>query len=152
MRFADGFRSTEDTIERHREVIEKKGAVWVGKLGRPVGTKITGPITTQVDDGEPSYLFLVQRVGTQYDAFRGRIVSVAREVPEGEEGLVPKYYKDSGFLDEVTFWVKISSLAKVKAGGLSEYRVASSGRPLLSTLRSSMAPAFAIKYGRGVDY
>lgn len=152
MRFSDGFLSAEDTIARHLEILNKHGAVWIGKLGKPLGDKWISLANKQAAEGETTHLFLVQKVGANYEAHRGRVLQMAKQLPVEEAKLVPKYYAENNIIRQVSFWVKMSSLTKVKPGGLIEYRIASSGRPLPSTLRKSMAALFVIKEGRGVDY
>lgn len=152
MRFADGFLSAEDTIARHLEVIERHGAVWIGKLGKALGDNWIAIANEQCRRGEATYLLLVQKSGSSYEAHRGRVLEITKQLPSDGAKLVPKYYHENSITRQVSFWVKLASLVKVKQGGLMEYRIASSGRPLPSTLRKSMAALFVVKEGRGIDY
>jgi len=117
MRFADGFLSAEDTIARHREVLEKHDAVWIGKLGKRLGEKWIKIANEQVSEGSTTYLFLVQKEGTEYVAHRCRVLQMSTSVPPDEENLIPKYYEENGIRRQVSFWIKLGSLTKVKKGG-----------------------------------
>jgi hypothetical protein len=152
MRFSDGFLSAEDTVLRHMEVLNKHGLVWIGKVGKPLGEKWIAHVNLQVAESEPAFLFLVQKVGKTYEAHKAKILQVAKTLPESERKKVPKYYHESEIFGQVSLWVKLGSITKLSQGALLEYRIASSGRPLLSSLRNSMAALFVIKEGRGVDY
>lgn len=152
MRFADGFMSSVDTVAEHQAVIKEHGAVWIGKLGKPLGEKSIERANRQCEDGVPTYLLLVQKAGRDYEACRGNVIAMARELPQGQKKLVPKYYDKNNLTPQITFWVKLSKIVGMKKGSLREYRIASSGRPLPSTLRKSMAGLFVIKEGEGIDY
>ena len=152
MRFADGFIASVDTVAEHRAVIKEHGAVWIGKLGRPLGGKSIERVNMQCENGVPTYLLLVQKVGRDYEACRGSVIAMARELPRGQKKLVPKYYDKNNLTSQITFWTKLSEIVEMKKDGLGEYRIASSGKPLPSTLRKSMAGLFVVKEGKGIDY
>jgi hypothetical protein len=121
-------------------------------VGKTLGEKWIARANQQVGEDEPTFLFLVQKVGKTYEAHKCKILQVERNLPVSEIKKVPKYYKESEIFGQVTLWIKLGSLVKLNQGALLEYRVASSGRPLLSSLRNSMAALFVVKEGRGVDY
>ena len=154
MRFADGFMASSivSTVAEHQAVIMQHGAVWYGKVGKTLASHIIGAIHEQLAAGIPTYAILVQKVGSEYEGFQGTIAEVAKTLPRGAKKLVPPYYDKNDITRKVTVWTKLTSISAIQKGNLKGYRVASSGRPLLSSLRKSMAGNFVVKEGEGIDY
>ena len=153
MRFADAFLSIEDTIEEHDAVIKKHGAVWMGKIGKPLGKQHILRIQTQVTAHIPSHLYLVQRLKGKYLASRGTIVNVSVTPPsKKEKDLIPTYYAERGILRQISLWFKLTSIERLESVALSQIRIASSGMPVPETLSKSMAALFIVHEGKGDDY
>jgi len=144
MRFADSVLQINDTIKEHHEIITKHGAAWIGKLGKPLGPNHVKAVNRQVAAGHTTYLFLVQKVKGDYLFYQGKIVAVAEALPEKDRRLVPSYYRDK----KLAFWTKLSSLELVPTRILNNYHIASSSRPVLGTLKRSMAALFVLNEGQ----
>lgn len=151
MRFSDKLHSVEDTIQAHSEVIKQHGAVWIGKLGKPLSHLHIKQINEQCLKGIPSYLYLVQNLGGRYGAYRGTVVEMSRTLPEAEEYLVPVYYKERGILGQAGFWTKVSRIESLKDGELNELHIATSGSSVPYTLATSIAALFVVREGRGME-
>lgn len=143
MRFADSVLQVKDTIKEHHDIIEKHEAVWIGKLGKPLGPDSIKAVNRQVEADYTTYLFLVQKVRGEYAVYRGKVMAVAKELPEKERKLVPSYYRDK----KLSFWTKLSSIEPVSPRVLNNYHIASSSRPVLGTLKRSMAGMFVLNEG-----
>jgi hypothetical protein len=82
MRFADGFLSARDTIAEHKAVIARRGCVRVGKLGKTLAEYRIRRLTRQCQEDTPTYLFLVQKVGQEYEIHRANMLDVSRCLPD----------------------------------------------------------------------
>jgi hypothetical protein len=152
MRFSDAFMSVDDTIVEHQEVIDRHNSVWVAKVGKPLGAKHIETIRKQIKEGIPTYVYLVQRVGTEYKGYRGTLAEIQREKPDSAK-LMPAYYKRKGIDSTSQLWMKVTKLTAVpKKDGLSKLHIASSKRSVPKTLATSMAAIFVIKDGPGSTY
>ncbi|MHC4176893.1 MAG: hypothetical protein ACYSWU_05270 [Planctomycetota bacterium] len=152
MRFADGFLSAQDTIDRHKEVLAEHGVVRIGKLGKTLGRAHVDRVNRQCEERVRTYLFLAQKVGRQYEVYRGKIVNIGYSLPRGEKNLVPKYYDALKITEQVSVWMKLSTLVKAKPHEFRDYRIASSKKPVLNALWGSMAAIFVIEEGIPMNY
>jgi len=149
MRYSDLLHSVDDTIHLHREVLDRHGAVWVGKLGKPLARSHIAQVESQVQRGIPTYLFLVQRTAGRYEVYRGTVVEMARALPAAEGHLVPEYYEALGILAQVGFWTKVCRIERLDPGCLDALRVSTSGSAVPYSLITSMAGMFIVEEGRG---
>lgn len=150
MRFSNEMSRVKDVIEAHRAVIDEHKAVWLGKMGKPLGMPKVDKLNAQSKSGVPTYVFMVQRVKGVYQVYRGTVLEVARRRPE--RALVPPYYLKDNIVQYVSLWIKLSQLEKVNLDELSNYRIASSGMAVPATLTRSMAALFFIKEGKGLPF
>lgn len=146
IRFSDDLYSIGDTIGRHREILARSGAVWLGKFGKPLAAKRIELINEQVAAETPSYLYLVRKRprSAGYDSFRGGILKMSRDEDDVEQKLVPGYYDRLNLWGLVGFWVKLSTLDPLPPDGLKHLRVLRSNMPLTDSLRSSVAGMFIV--------
>lgn len=154
IRFSDSFMSVEDTIAEHRKILKEHGTAWFAKVGRPLGQKNIDTINEQCAAGVPTYLVLVQNVGshgkTEYRAYKCRIVVMQPNFPKKEQHLFPEYYEDQNVTRAGSLWTKFSNITEMPKGGLTQYHIASSQLTVTSTLKKSMAAMFIIKDGAGI--
>jgi len=143
MRFADSMMSIDDTIVEHQAIIKSRGAVWIGKIGKTLAELHIEKINMQCKQREKAYLFLVQKMESQYNIYRGDVMQMARTLPSNETAMVPKYFRNTG----ASFWTKLSKLSPVQKITMGDYHIASSHRPILGTLKRSMAALFVIGEG-----
>lgn len=145
LRYSDKLNAAAETIPEHQKVISKSGAVWFGKLGRPVSINHVDKINKQIADGIPSFLYLVQRVGRNYETYCGTIVQITKNCPKDERELIPAYYYYKDIVDEIALWTKLSKIELVDQAALNKLVVATSGMPVLESLSSSMAAHFIVR-------
>ena len=139
-----------DTIDEHRRVLKKEGAVWFGKLGRGIKLSTIAIIKKQVYLGRPAYLFLFQR-SVATNIHRCRIVSIEHRKPAAEDEMIPQYYYDYELEGRMGLWVKIASLVKCTSKGLDNYHTASSGNKAMQSALRSMAGVFVISDGASTN-
>lgn len=146
IRFSDDLHSVGDTIGEHRDVLDRVGAVWLGKFGKTLAVRHVDAINMQIDAERPSYLYLIrkcQRSGG-YDAFRGDIRAISRDETDVERSLVPRYYDRLNLWPLVGVWIKLSSLEDIDPVDLQRVCVLRSNMPLAESLRLSMAGMFIV--------
>jgi hypothetical protein len=145
MRFSDRMGFTQNTIAAHREVIQKRGATWLGKMGKTLGLGKVARINRQCRDRVPTFIYLVQKAPGGYQVYCGKISEVRRKLPPGGRRLVPEYYEANGLEKFMRLWIKLSSLHQVSSFEIADYVISSSGMPTLSTLGRSMAALFVVR-------
>lgn len=127
----------------HKQVIKEHGAVWLGKMGKTLGGKHILTMDKQRAEGIPTFLYLVQRVGSKYEVFRGTTLEIKKGLPERE--LVPKYYFKEEMFKYISVWIKLSKIESVDSTILNNLMVQSSGMPIGDTLTKSMAAMFVVR-------
>jgi hypothetical protein len=144
MRFADSLCGGVDTISEHRRVLDRSKAVWIAKLGKPLGGQKITELREQIRGGTATYVFLVQRLCRSYQWTRCRLADIAKSLPRDERTLVPAYYYDNNVLGQAATWFKLTDIQKAQSRHVGKLRVLSSGRPIAETLQSSMAAMFVV--------
>jgi MoxR-like ATPase len=119
-----------DTIDRHREVADAKGAVWWGRQSKPgttgLGQDWLKKLRAQLDAGSQTFVFLHGSGGT----WRTRLIELTTDDMDVEQDLVPDYYDPSMFH---SLWVKIREFEEVDpAEIMTGYVLAQSGDPVTS--------------------
>lgn len=150
MRFSDNITGVADTIAAHNGVIQKHGAVWIGKMGKPLGRNYIRRINEQCNQGIVSYLYLVQKGRGGYRVYRGTVLEMCRQIPLKETRLIPNYYTRNRLLNFVGFWVKLSDVNEVSVEVLNNLLISSSGMAVPSSLPRSMAALFVVRDGQGL--
>lgn len=135
-------RPDTPTIRLHQDVIGGRGT-WFGKAGKGLGRNGHLRVQDQVNRDVPTLLFLVTRVVDVLHVHRGSIEQVSYSPPSNPEDF-PAYYASFGLAKQASFWVFVRELLDVGTQDLSDMIVASSGRPILDSLRSS-SPPFIVK-------
>lgn len=146
IRYAD--REVE-TISAHEGLIDKHGAVWLGKIGKPLAQPKINIMNKQIANDIPTFVYLVQKVGQRYETHKGTIDEITRELPT-QKNLIPRYYEQQNILQYVSLWLKISKLTKLDKNGLMRLKVANTGTAVPDALSTSMAGFFVVKEGRGM--
>lgn len=147
MRFADSLCSGVHTIREHQRVIDRKGAVWVGKIGRPLAQHKLDILNGQIQGGTRTFLFLVQKRGREYSWTKATLSQVSRSLQAPARSLVPTYYQELGIAKSVFTWFKVKDLQEATRAEIRELRVVSSGRQITETLAGSMAAMFMVCFG-----
>lgn len=145
LRFGDELAGGYNTIDEHKKVLDQRGCVWFGKVGKPVGERKVKRLMSQIQEGEPTYLYLASRRPGKLLLHRGLLEIVQRERPKHMADAIPGYYTDAGLLDAIASWCLVRSLENVGGKELRRLRVATSAQPLSVSLQDSMAGAFFVK-------
>lgn len=144
VRYADRLHSVGNTILRHEEVIDRQGAVWFGKFGRPLAAVHISKLGAQIREDLATYVYFVERRGGGYRVHQGALLALGRELPPAEAILVPDYYTELNLHRHVGLWAKFSQITAVDESELDRWLVQSSGSRVRDVLRSSMAAMFVV--------
>ena len=145
LRFSDSLLKDGDTITEHNKVISSEGAVWFGKMGSPVSQNHIDRLNKQVQEGIPTFVYLVKGNRRKSTAFRGSLLLASKTLPEGEEHLVSPYYADLDIPKYVKFWVKLTEIIPIEFTDLQKLKVASSVLPIQETLYKSSSGHFILR-------
>lgn len=141
LRFAENFAPAEGTIAAHRNVIDRCGSVWYGKLGSAVSDKNAN---LALNSKEPRLLLIrsggIERYWAYFDA-------VSKTVPD--LSLVPSYYRQMA--EKFGFWFHVLRIVEAPRDEMSQWVVASSGKTLSEASRQSMNPYFIIRPKRSTN-
>ena len=145
IRFSDKVGAIEDTIQAHREVILKHGAVWFGKMGKTLASYHVARMNAQCNRKVPTHIYLIQGGKAPCQIFRATVTEIARSAPTGGKELVPKYYAKNGLTKFIRLWGNVSAIQLMPEGYLSNLFVAKTGSRVSDILHSSMSGLFIVK-------
>lgn len=117
-----------NTIEFHREVAERRGAVWWGRVSKPGTTGLAADrierIRQQLQQGSVTNVYLHSSAST----WRTRLLAITTDPSEVEEALVPDYYNPA---THHSLWVKLADFERTEPSELTEgFVLAQSGEPV----------------------
>jgi hypothetical protein len=145
LRFSDAFLREGNTIPLHQSVLKERGAVWYGKTGKPLARRHVTRINAQCEAGVPTFLYLVQRVGGNYELHKGVVEAMSRDYPKLESSLVPEYYAQQEFLRGIRLWTKLRKLSRAPGEELPKLVLLNTGMPARLSLLHSMAGLFIVR-------
>ena len=135
LRFGEHFAPTCGTIKAHKEVIDKIGFTWYGKMGSKVSETLLKEIL-QLND--PRILLINSGKVGRYWA---HISDYKNEKPSVLE--YPSYYGEKA--DKMNTWFKVTSIESAPKDIMSKCIVISSGAQLGEVSKHSMSPYFIIE-------
>jgi hypothetical protein len=141
MRYSDKF--SDDTIAAHLDVIERKGSVWLGKMGKTLARHHVKTLNEQCGKKIPTYVFLVQKSRGGYEVYRGSLAEVSRTFPENQK-LIPSYYDRQKITSYIRLWQRLTDIKKMDSAVLKRLHIATSGSSAADTIRQSMAALFIV--------
>lgn len=130
-----------ETIERHREVAERRGAVWWGRVTEDprrtgMSARRLGILERQLDRGEETHVFLQGREST----WRTRLREITLDEADVDSNLVPDYYDPK---TAHNLWVKLSDFEQIDPAEIvSDYVLESNGEPVTSSGLGNQGPLF----------
>jgi len=119
-------------------------------MGSPVSQQYIDLMNKQVEDGIPTYVYLVKGNRRQSTAYRSQMVSASKSLPEGEKPLVPSYYHNQDLTKYMKFWVKMTDIIPITFDDLAKMRVASSVLPIHETLGKSSTGHFFLVENKNI--
>jgi len=151
IRFSDKLATTpkDGTINEHEKIRKKLGYVWMGKYGRKLGKRHVTVLNSQIKQGIPTMVFLVQTVNREYDVHMARVQNVSLKIAKADLKAVPEYYRNR--LSEIGVWFKIDKFKKLSGESLKSILISSSGMPAHTTLKESIAGAFIVRLEKSVS-
>ncbi|MCX8495923.1 MAG: AAA family ATPase [Akkermansiaceae bacterium] len=124
------FSLAPQTIERHREVAEKEGAVWWGRRSKAadstgLASEWVVKLEDQLERGSDTFVYLYSRDG---GTWRTRLLDLTSDRSDVDESLVPDYYDPEM---PHSLWVKLADFQAIEPSLLTEnYVLARSGEPV----------------------
>ncbi len=136
-------RSSPSVIEAHNAIVRDRGECAFGKFGAQISQGTKRLIENQINDMEPTYLYVILRRGSDVTAFRARIKNIASVIGREESGTLnfPSYYND-----KPASAIIISE--ELKESKIDELIVTSSERPLLDAIMSSRTPLMLVSFSK----
>ena len=125
------------TIQAHADMIGRKGAALLGKMGEAVGPATCDLLKQQIQSGVKTYLFLTLREGWNgpFVTYRCSLRYIYDSLIAGKNTLVPTYYGwDTG---NIKTWFEITSIDRLSREQMNRLFVVSSGREIMSVVSSS---------------
>ena len=150
MRFSDELTGVGDTIAAHDAIINRRGSVWIGKMGKTLGRPHVDRINKQCNESIPTYLYLVKKSREGYTLYQGTVLEVCRRLPLKETQDVPKYYESKKLMNYMNFWAKLSEIKPVQITVLDNLLISSTQMSASYSLRRSMAALFVVREGQGL--
>ena len=134
LRYGDAFAPSCGTIYAHREILDKIGYVWYGKIGLGVSKKGVDAVK------ESKRVLLIH--SAKSDRYWLNVEEISNVKPPFTD--FPSYYADK--TDHIKTWFKVTSIENAPSDVLSKCALVSNGRPLAEVSKSSMSPYFIINF------
>ena len=144
VRFSDTMFDVGDVVAIHNGIVAEHGAVWFGKLGQTFSQGRIDTISRQIEEGIPTYLYLVKGNRRRSTAYQARLIAVSREKPR-EKGLIPTYYAKKKLLQYMQAWMKVSRIKPIDMSAMDTLKAINSVFPIAETLQRSSSGYFLVK-------
>jgi hypothetical protein len=144
IRFSDTMFSVGDVVEKHNEIVDKHGAVWFGKLGGTLSLSRIELLNEQISQKIPTFIYLVKGNRRKSTPFKASIISISRDLPKKEKGLIPPYYAEKKLLQYMNAWIKIGRIEQVEMSSMKNLKAINSIFPLEETLVRSSSGYFLV--------
>lgn len=134
-----GRQTSQSVIDAHNAIVRERGECAFGKFGAQISKGTKDFIDTQIENLEPTYLYVILRKGSNVAAFRAGIKKIILSVDRdnfsqlGFPGYYPERPASAIVLSE-----------ELKASKIDNLIVASSERPLLDAILSSRTPLMLV--------
>ena len=136
LRFSEKFAPDTGTIEEHKNIIDKYGYVWYGKLGNAISDKVKKEILAEKE----SKVLLIH--SGSVERYWAKISDIQKEQPDLK--YVPEYYHDKA--SKIKAWIKITKIEVAEKDVMSKCIVVSSKNVLSQASKYSMNPCLFIEY------
>lgn len=136
LRYTDKFAPKNGTIQSHLKIIEKKGYVWYGKMGKRLSSKV---IRILLANKNPRFLLIHSGSFERYWLY---IDKITYNQPNYED--FPEYYHN--IANNFNTWFRVLKIELADKKVMTKCRVISSGSVLSMVSRASMSPYFIIDF------
>jgi hypothetical protein len=143
IRFSDTMFGVGDVVAEHNNLVKENGAVWFGKLGRPVSQARVNLLNKQLAQNTPTLLYLVKGNRKKYSAYRANLLFVSREFPK-DKALIPSYYKEKKIIKFMKVWIKIGKIEAIDMTEMRKLKTINSVFPIAETLAISSSGYFLV--------
>ena len=79
VRFSDTMFGVGDVVAIHNAIVAENGAVWFGKLGQTLSQNRVEMLAKQIEQGIPTYLYLVKGNRKKSTAYQAKLLAVSLE-------------------------------------------------------------------------
>jgi hypothetical protein len=136
------------TLTAHKEMVAKRGAALLGKMGQAIGPDFKDKLNEQIGRGIRTFLFLTTREGWNgpYVTDRCLLRRVDDTLDAAKQSLVPRYYASESA--RIKTWFEIASMERLTREEMNRLFVQSSGREIMSVIASS-ATIFRVGVRKG---
>lgn len=103
-----------------------------------LGERLRAPLSAQIKDSIPTFIYLMQKSGSSFEAYKGNMAGSTNYVRPGMQDMMPRYYSDSQLLPRFKGWVEVTSFTKANEKEIAHLAMYSTGTQLLYVLQRSM--------------
>ena len=132
-------QSSSSIIDAHNAIVRERGECAFGKFGAQISQGTKDIIDNQIENMEPTYLYVILRKRSNVTAFRASIKNIISSVDRNNFSQLgfPEYYPE-----RPASAIVLSE--ELKESKIDDLIVASSERPLLDAILSSRTPLMLV--------
>ena len=149
VRFSDTLFEVGDVVALHNEVVENHGSVWFGKLGQTLSQSRVDILSKQMEQGIPTFLYLVKGNRRKSTAYRASLLQLGKETPK-ETRLIPRYYTEKDLIQYMKAWMKIRLIEPINMSDMSALKAINSVYPISETLVRSSSGYFLVQESKSI--
>ena len=133
VKYTDRLAPSEGTVAAHAEVLNNRGYVWFGKVGRRIGADRAEVLKEQSRHGTRTFLVLVRTTQQPFTFHLCEIDDILFDLPRDELAAAPDYY--ARLESPPSTWFRVTRILPLDSSLASDITVTSSGAPLSSAVR-----------------
>jgi hypothetical protein len=150
IRFSDNLFGIGDVVSKHNEVVDKHGYVWFGKIGTTLSSTRIDALNKQVNDGIPTFIYLVKGNRKKSTAYRAKLLFVSKELPKAEAKKIPSYYSRKDLCQYMKAWIKVGEISEVEMSSMKNLKAINSIYPIQETLVRSSSGYFLVHESKDI--
>jgi hypothetical protein len=149
VRFSDTMFGMGDVVAIHNAIVAEHGAVWFGKLGQTLSQNRIDMLTQQIEQGIPTYLYLVKGNRRKSTAYQAKLLALSKDKPK-EKKLIPAYYGEKKLLQYMKAWMKVSQIEPIDMSEMDSLKAINSVFPISETLSRSSSGYFLVHESKSI--
>ncbi len=149
VRFSDTMFDVGDVVNRHNEIVVKRGAVWFGKLGQTISPSRIERLNQQIEKNIPTFLYLVRGSRKKSTIYRAALMLVSKEMPN-DHMVFPAYYGERKLLQFMKVWMKIGKIEGIESSEMKNLKAINSIFPIAETLVRSSSGYFLVHESKSI--